>query len=477
MMIHSLVIHHLGLFSMISGMDDDLFTYEVEIPGLSSIPCNKDEWDDSDDDWDHVPLVDQFPRVLSSDLSRSLEEMKYWSIVGNDVILAVKEFFSTGFTLNGCNPSFIALIPKVLDVKLLNDFRPISLVWCQYKIIGKIIANRLSYVIDDLISQEQSAFVKGRQIMKGPIILNEVISWCKTKKEKALLFKVDFQKAFDSFRWDHLDDILDKFRFGQTGLRQGDPLSLFLFILVMESLQVSFQRLIERGGRLTLVKSVLGAIPTYYMSLFKVPMGALNRLWLKTVGGLGVHSMFALNHALLFKWIWRFKSSHSGLWINVIKAIHGNEGSLNSLPPYHGGSVWLGIIHAIEKLKSKGIDLLRFCNLKLGNGPYIRFWIDKWYGEIPFQDKFNRCFNLELQKDVSVAVKFQGSDFTSSFRRRPRWFWSLCGSVIFTVKSARELIDKHILATSSPTRWSKMLFGCGPLQPFQSLVEYALSFL
>nr|GEW62838.1 RNA-directed DNA polymerase, eukaryota [Tanacetum cinerariifolium] len=295
-------------------------------------------------DWDRVPLVDQFPRVLSPDLSRSLEEMdffkKYWSIVGNDVILAVKEFFSTGFILNGCNPSCIALIPKVLDAKLLNDFRPISLVGCQYKIIGKILANRLSYVIDDLISQEQSAFVKGGQIIEGPVILNEVISWCKTKKEKALLFKVDFQKAFDSVRCDHLDDILDKFGFGQAGLRQGDPLSPFLFILVMKSLQVSFQRLIDRGAD-------IGDKKITWVAWRQVM--AKKQQW-----GLGVHSMFTLNHALLFKWIWRFKSSHFGIWINVIKAIHRNEGSLNSLPLYHGGSVWLSIIHAIEKLKSKG---------------------------------------------------------------------------------------------------------------------------
>ncbi|GKB23595.1 RNA-directed DNA polymerase, eukaryota [Tanacetum coccineum] len=157
----------------------------------------------SQPDWTRVPLAEHFPRCLSEDLSCDLEAevnsdeikkavwecgsdkspgpdgftfeffKKYWSIVGNDVILAVKEFFSSGFIPNGCNPSFIALIPKVLDAKHLNDFRPISLVGCQYKIIGKILASRLSNVMDEIISQEQSAFVKGRQIMDGPIILNE----------------------------------------------------------------------------------------------------------------------------------------------------------------------------------------------------------------------------------------------------------------------------------------------------------------
>nr|GEX48344.1 RNA-directed DNA polymerase, eukaryota [Tanacetum cinerariifolium] len=179
--------------------------------------------------------------------------------------------------IKGCNSSFIALIPKVIDAKHLKDFKHISLIGCQYKIIGKILANRLSLVIGDIVSQEQSAFIKERQIMDGPLIFNEVISWCKARKEQLLTFKVDFQKAFDSVRWDHLDDILGKFGFEikwrewirgclqsskasilvngsptdefsfHRGLRQGDPLSSFLFILVMESLHVSFQRLIDRG--------------------------------------------------------------------------------------------------------------------------------------------------------------------------------------------------------------------------------------
>ncbi|GKB59738.1 RNA-directed DNA polymerase, eukaryota, reverse transcriptase zinc-binding domain protein [Tanacetum coccineum] len=73
--------------------------------------------------------------------------------------------------------------------------------------------------------------------MDGPFILNEVMHWCKVKHKQALIFKVDFEKAYDSVRWDYLDE----------GLKQGDPLSPFLFILVMESLHLSFQRVVDGG--------------------------------------------------------------------------------------------------------------------------------------------------------------------------------------------------------------------------------------
>ncbi|GJV93110.1 RNA-directed DNA polymerase, eukaryota [Tanacetum coccineum] len=96
----------------------------------------------------------------------------------------------------GCNSSFIALIPKVSNATLVTDFRPISLIGCQYKIIGKILANRLGLVIGSCISPEQSAFIKGRNILDGPLILNEVMNWYRKRKEKLMIFKVDFEKAF-----------------------------------------------------------------------------------------------------------------------------------------------------------------------------------------------------------------------------------------------------------------------------------------
>ncbi|GJX86693.1 retrotransposon protein, putative, ty1-copia subclass [Tanacetum coccineum] len=109
---------------------------------------------------------------------------------------------------------FITLIPKIPDANLIKDFRPISLIGSLYKIITKILANRLVPVIGSIVHEVQSAFVAERQIMDGPFILNEIIQWCSRKKKQAIIFKVDFEKAYDSVRWDFLDDVLNKFGFG-----------------------------------------------------------------------------------------------------------------------------------------------------------------------------------------------------------------------------------------------------------------------
>ena len=186
-------------------------------------------------------------------------------------------FFEKGTFPRGCNSSFIALIPKVPDAKFVSDFRPISLIGSVYKVITKVLANRLGLVISDLVSNTQSAFLKNRQILDGPFILNEVIAWCKRKKKQSLIFKVDFAKAYDSVRWDFLLEVLEAFGFGprwcswirgiffssmssilvngsptkefpiSCGLKQGDPLAPLLFILVMESLHLSVCRAVNDG--------------------------------------------------------------------------------------------------------------------------------------------------------------------------------------------------------------------------------------
>nr|GFC93367.1 RNA-directed DNA polymerase, eukaryota, reverse transcriptase zinc-binding domain protein [Tanacetum cinerariifolium] len=113
---------------------------------------------------------------------------KYWAVVGPDFSTAVEWFFEHGDFAIGCNSSFVALIPKVLDPKVVSDYRPISLIGSLYKVVTKILATRLSLVISDLISDIQTAFLLNRQILDGPFIINEILAQCKLKKQQAMIF-------------------------------------------------------------------------------------------------------------------------------------------------------------------------------------------------------------------------------------------------------------------------------------------------
>ncbi|GKF54788.1 RNA-directed DNA polymerase, eukaryota, reverse transcriptase zinc-binding domain protein [Tanacetum coccineum] len=147
-----------------------------------------------------------FPNKLSTDqmsrwvyfwlLSKVLE------LIEEDVVAAVNHFFHNGYCKKGGNSSFIALIPKSPGAKMVKDFRPISLIGSLYKIIAKLLANHLVTVMGDLVNEVQYAFIANWQILDGPFILNKIIHWCKARKKKSMIFKVDFEKAFDSVRWD-----------------------------------------------------------------------------------------------------------------------------------------------------------------------------------------------------------------------------------------------------------------------------------
>nr|GEW36416.1 RNA-directed DNA polymerase, eukaryota, reverse transcriptase zinc-binding domain protein [Tanacetum cinerariifolium] len=126
----------------------------------------------------------------------------------------VVSFLSWGKFPQGVNSAFITLIPKVSNPLFIKDYRPISLIGLHYKIVAKILSNRLSKVIDSIISPERSAFILGRQILDGPLILSEIINWYKKRKKKLMLFKVDFEKAFNYVSWKYLDYMLHKLGFG-----------------------------------------------------------------------------------------------------------------------------------------------------------------------------------------------------------------------------------------------------------------------
>jgi len=122
---------------------------------------------------------------------------EFWSLLKDDLLQFMVEFHRNGKLSKGLNSTFIALIPKVNSPQRLNDFRPISLVGSLHKILAKVLANRLRSVIGSVVSESQSAFVKGKQILDGILIANEAVDEATRLKKELLLFKVDFEKAYD----------------------------------------------------------------------------------------------------------------------------------------------------------------------------------------------------------------------------------------------------------------------------------------
>jgi len=109
-----------------------------------------------------------------------------------------------GIFSKGCNTPFIALIHKVSDPLGLSDYKPISLIGYVYKIVSKLLAKRLKKVMSSIIDGRQSAFIEGRHLLHGVLVANEVVEEAKRKQKLCLVFKVDYEKAYDSVSWNFL---------------------------------------------------------------------------------------------------------------------------------------------------------------------------------------------------------------------------------------------------------------------------------
>ncbi|XP_022007783.1 uncharacterized protein LOC110907058 [Helianthus annuus] len=563
----------------------------------------------------------------------------------SDFFKLFQQFYAKGSIKGCCTSSFLALISKVKDPTSPTDFRPISLIGVINKAISKVLVNRLRKVVGKLISEEHSAFLAGRNITDGPLILNELIAWLKKSKKSGMMFKVDIHKAFDSLNWNFLDSVMEQMNFPDQwrtwimatlvsarasvlvngsltmeftcyhGLRQGDPLSPFLFVIAMEALTGIMKKAVSEGifeeiwctsngpslshlmyaddviflgkwsnenalnlrrilrcfylasglkinlckctmfgvgvndddvhrmadfmkckkgsypvkhlglvvganmnlvrnwkpvidlfrnwlslwkakslsygGRITLLKSVLNSLSTYFFSLYKALIKVLDTLerirrtffwngsddnsytswlaWEKVIapseyGGLGFGSLRDANLLMLSKWWWWFKIDKDGLWRRVVWAVHHNERSWASIP----GKVtipgpWKQIVGIRTYLNQVGINLDQLIWCKVGTESMAAFWLDYWIGNQPLYKAFPLLFALEKEKMCSIADRViwgaTGANLTWDWNRsvmnyaeelqlqnlttllsnfnvvagRDEWIWKLYPSVGFSV--------------------------------------------
>lgn len=136
---------------------------------------------------------------------------KHWDLIGDEVTSTVLQYLNTVVMPPGRNKTRIVLIPKVQDPQDFSQYRPISLCNVLYKIIVKVLANRLKLILPSIISKFQSAFVPNRQITENVLIAYELMHALKNKhrgNNGCMAFKLDMSKAYDSVEWRFLEDIM-----------------------------------------------------------------------------------------------------------------------------------------------------------------------------------------------------------------------------------------------------------------------------
>ena len=200
-----------------------------------------------------------------------------WDIVKEDILSLFREFHANGRFVQSLNTTILVLVPKKVSSEDLKDYRPISLVGSLYKWIAKVLSNRLKRVMGKLVNVAQNAFVEGRQILDASLIANELVDSIQKKKERGVPCVMDIEKTYNNISWSFIIQILKRIVFGakwvdkirwcistatfsvlingspcgffrsSKGLRQGDPLSPYLFVLGMEVLSILINKAIDGG--------------------------------------------------------------------------------------------------------------------------------------------------------------------------------------------------------------------------------------
>ena len=210
---------------------------------------------------------------------------KYWDVVGNDITCMVLNVLDTNMSISNINRTNITLVPKINNPSKITDFRPISLSNVVYKLVAKVLANRLKNILPHIIFENPSAFLSERLITDNVLVAFELMHYLEHKKEGNEFFlavKLDMSKAYDRVEWGFIERMMERMGFHEKwislimqcismvsysviisgtvngcihpirGLCQGDPLSPYLFLLCADG----FFSLIKETARNQLLSGI-----------------------------------------------------------------------------------------------------------------------------------------------------------------------------------------------------------------------------
>ncbi|XP_057451810.1 uncharacterized protein LOC130743585 [Lotus japonicus] len=345
---------------------------------------------------------------------------KYWEIVGDDVYGVVCNAFDSSTVDEKLLETLIVLIPKVDNPTSIKEFRPISLCNVTYKLITKFIVARIRPFLNKLIGPMENSFIPGRGTMDNAFLAQEIIHYMNSSRARngSLAFKIDLETAYDSVSWSFLEDILHWFGFPNglinlimrcvsastlsilwngsrlpsfhpgRGLRQGDPMSPYHFVLCMERLSVRIDHLVNINKSKAITS--LGVRPEVCEEIRAIAP-------IPFVRDLGTYLGFTLSSGrasrskfnFLLENIQRKLESWKTNLLNVAGRACLARSVIATIPTYvmqgrsileekvrlNASPVWKGILKARDKLKGG----YRF---RLGNGN-TSVWFKDWSGEGP----------------------------------------------------------------------------------------------
>ncbi|XP_028088670.1 uncharacterized protein LOC114289202 [Camellia sinensis] len=375
---------------------------------------------------------------------------KCWEILKSDVLQFFKEFYENGKLVAGVNNSFISLIPKIECLTSLSDFRPISLIGSLYKIVAKVLSHRIKKVMPRVVGEIVAKVLSHRIKKVMPRVVGELgvfviydgkvwvqarwRGWVKECSASARVSMLVNGSPTTEF-------ILEKC------LRQGDLLSLFLFNLVAQGLNM----LMEKARFLGLVRGAVVGKDEVEVShlqftddtiifceanmeevMLHVSMAKVieriqaNFLWgrselkrkvhlvswleatkSKENGGLGIRRIKKVNVCFLAKWLWRFGAESNTLWKRILCSKYGSMGG-NCLPimtlTSNYSKIWTRIISRGQSNPQLLSVFLDNNQVVVGNGSRIHFWTDYWMGPCCVKNEFPRLFSLSTENEVSLRL-------------------------------------------------------------------------